>query len=352
LLIDYPHHRRWLQFTGGALLLAAGSYGGLTAGPATASPPYALLAVGFLGAALLCGLLRWLAWRHMAWRGDLLVSLLGGTGFFYLGLLLGRRWAIPGGPTAASVAGLWYGILAAACMVFAGLLAALRHLPSWWWLGSRQWWLKGHIWLGLLSVIVVLFHSTFRLGGLLEQALWLVLILLIASGVFGLALQHVVPRLLTLRVPGEVPYEQIPHECLLLRGKADNLVDALCGPEDVDAADAPQKADASVDPLSRKALRNTYEALVRPFLGPEYRSDSPLARAAQAEVVFRGLRSLPGLAGEPVAQLERFCRDRREMGEQERLHHWLHLWLLAHIPLSVLLLALGVVHVVTAVFYY
>jgi len=360
LLIDYPHHRRWLGFTAGGLLLAVGCYRELSAEPGDPPRSYGLLALGLLGTALLCGLLRGFASRsalralpsRLAWLGELVVAVSGGAGLLCLGLFLGRRWAIPGGPTAAGVAGMWYGILGAACMLFAGLLAGLRHLPAWWWLGSRQWWLKGHIWLGLLSVVLVLFHSTFRVGGLLEQALWLVLILLIASGVFGLVLQHVVPRLLTVRVPGEVPYEQIPHECLLLRGKADNLVDALCGPGDADAAEAPQKADPNVDPASREALRNTYEALVRPFLGPEYRPDSPLARAAQADAVFRGLRSLPGLAGEPLAQLERFCRDRGEMGEQERLHHWLHLWLLAHVPLSVLLLALGVAHVVTAVFYY
>jgi hypothetical protein len=351
LLIDYPHHRRWLQFIGGVLLLSAGSYLGFGAQPGDQPRHYALMGLGLIGVALLGGVLLSRLSRR-AWLGELVASILGGAGLFCLGLVLGRRWALPGGLTAASTAGMWYGILGSACMVFAGLLPALRHLPSWWWLGSRKWWLKGHIWLGLLSAVLILFHSTFRLGGPLELALWIVLILIIVSGVLGLALQHVVPHLLTVRVPGEVPYEQIPHECLLLRGKADNLVDALCGPNEADAADGPQKADPNVDPVTRKALRNTYEELVRPFLGPDYLRDSPLARPGQADVVFRGLRALPGLAADPVAQLERFCRDRREMGEQARLHHWLHLWLLAHVPLSVLLLALGVAHVVTAVFYY
>jgi len=37
--------------------------------------------------------------------------------------------------------------------------------------------------------------------------------------------------------------------------------------------------------------------------------------------------------------------------EQERIHRWLHIWLLLHIPLSVALLVLGVLHIVTALYY-
>jgi hypothetical protein len=36
---------------------------------------------------------------------------------------------------------------------------------------------------------------------------------------------------------------------------------------------------------------------------------------------------------------------------QERLHHWLHGWLLVHIPLSLALIGLGFVHAVVALRY-
>ncbi len=266
---------------------------------------------------------------------------------------LRQRWVAPSTLTGGSAVGLGFGLLGSLCMVFAGLLAALRRVPSWWWVGSRQWWLKGHIWLGLLSGVLILFHGNFRLGGPLEQALWLVLVLVLASGVFGLILQHVLPRLLTLRVPNEIPYEQIPHECLLLRRKADALVDALCGPEVPEGGAAAGKGDPKAAPAARAALRQAYETVIRPFLDPRFSAASPLARPAPAEAVFGGLRAAPGLASaaKDVEQLERFCADRRQMGEQERLHHWLHVWLLAHVPLSALLLGLGIAHVVTALYY-
>src|SRR5205807_830691 len=49
---------------------------------------------------------------------------------------------------------------------------------------------RGHIWLGLLSVLLVLFHGGFRRGGQLSTALLLVLAAIILSGIAGLFLQH------------------------------------------------------------------------------------------------------------------------------------------------------------------
>ncbi len=84
----------------------------------------------------------------------------------------------PGGPTGGSTVGLWYGVAGSALMVYAGLLAVLRKVPSWWWIGSRQTWMRGHIWLGLL----ILCHSGYRWGGPLEIALWVVLIAILLTG--------------------------------------------------------------------------------------------------------------------------------------------------------------------------
>src|SRR5437879_12355382 len=106
----------------------------------------------------------------------------------------------PGGVTGGSRVGLCYGILGSALMMFAGLLSGLRRVPSWWWIGSRTAWLKGHIWLGLLSGVVILCHSGFRWGGLLEQILWIVLGLVLVSGILGLLAQQVLPRMITTRV--------------------------------------------------------------------------------------------------------------------------------------------------------
>src|SRR5438093_5869651 len=74
------------------------------------------------------------------------------------------------GPSGGSWPGLIYGGAGLALMVYAGLLGARRKVPSWR-LGRATTWLKGHLWLGLLSYFLILFHSGFRWGGPLTFAL-------------------------------------------------------------------------------------------------------------------------------------------------------------------------------------
>jgi hypothetical protein len=113
----------------------------------------------------------------------------------------------PAGHKGGTIPGLAFGVAGFAMMVFAGLLSARKQVPARR-LGSAQAWLRGHIWLGLLSVPLILFHTGFGWGGLLEIVLWILFALVIVSGIFGLAVQQVLPRLLTSRIPLETFVEQ------------------------------------------------------------------------------------------------------------------------------------------------
>ncbi len=70
----------------------------------------------------------------------------------------------PAGPSGGSAIGLTFGIVGSLCMIFAGLLAARKKVPVWR-LGRAQTWMRGHLWLGLLSLPLILFHGGFRFGG-------------------------------------------------------------------------------------------------------------------------------------------------------------------------------------------
>ncbi|AGA29125.1 hypothetical protein [Singulisphaera acidiphila] len=255
-------------------------------------------------------------------------------------------YSTPGGFNGGSVIGMWYGIIGYLLMVYAGLLSTLRKVPSLWWLGSRKVWLKGHIWLGLLSELVILFHSGFRWGGPLEQVLWVVLTLTIATGVIGLAFQQFLPRMITRRITCEVPYEQIPHLCALLRRKSDAIIDAICGSFDAPLAEAGAESP-------RAQLRQFYENEVRPFLGNPYLRKSPLATPGVLEAELAGISALSWTSDVdgPLKSLGALCEERRLLGEQERLHHLLHGWLVIHIPLSVALLVLGLAHAALSMYY-
>jgi hypothetical protein len=286
--------------------------------------------------------------RHKGWILWTGLAAVGATAL-YIGL--DRR--LPGGVTGGTVAGLWYGIVGSALMVYAGLLSTLRRVPSWWWVGSRKVWLRGHIWLGLLSELFILLHSGFRWGGMLERVLWVILTLTIVTGIVGLAIQKWVPRMLTVRFINEAPYEQIPHLCGQLRRKADQIVDALCPLDRTGPGSTERFAVGSTIASTESALRQFYEHELRPFLGDSYARGSPLANP---RVIETRLAAISALSWSPdaiarIAALGTVCEDRRQLGEQERLHQLLHGWLLLHVPLSVMLLVLGLAHAVMSLYY-
>src|SRR5437868_1000701 len=67
----------------------------------------------------------------------------------------------PNGPNGRSWPGILFGIVGTFMMVFAGGLA-IRKKTLTLRAGSIAWWLRGHIWIGLLSVPTIFFHAAFR----------------------------------------------------------------------------------------------------------------------------------------------------------------------------------------------
>ena len=134
----------------------------------------------------------------------------------------------PKGPSGGSLMGLIYGVFGSLMMIYAGLLGGRKQFPFWR-LGSAQFWLRGHIWFGTLSFPLILFHAGFGLGGLLEQILMGFFFVVWLSGFFGLAMQHLMPKLLTSRIGRETFADQIPYIRKRNRIIADKLVSTDCG---------------------------------------------------------------------------------------------------------------------------
>jgi hypothetical protein len=74
-----------------------------------------------------------------------------------------------------------------------------------------------------------------------------------------------------------------------------------------------------------------------------------LTNRVKAAQLFRRYRAVCGdeLRG-AVNDLESICDECRRLRLQQRMSGWLQSWLLIHIPLSLALLVLGVVHAVAA----
>ena len=293
----------------------------------------------------------------------------------------------PAGPRGGSTMGLIFGIVGFAFMIFAALLGARKRVPTWR-LGRAQAWMRGHLWLGLLSLPLILFHGGFHFGGTLTRVLMWLLIITVVSGIFGAVLQNYVPRMMTSEVPLETIYDEIDHVRSALREEADRAVEAICGEmglpkseaegqraggftalRPIAAAAAPLRtsaavsagASAAVAPATemillseeeRAPLRRFYLQELRVFLDEPRRRGQRLGDAEKAKLAFSGLKTLlPAAAHTTLQDLEDICDEARQLVQQERLHRWLHGWLLVHIPLSLALIVLGAVHSVVALRY-
>ena len=86
-------------------------------------------------------------------------------------------------PRGGSAIGLLFGVMGFGFMIFAAALGARKRVPTWR-IGRAKSWMRGHLWLGLLALPLILFHGGFHFGGTLTQILMWLLIVTVASGVY------------------------------------------------------------------------------------------------------------------------------------------------------------------------
>jgi len=292
-------------------------------------------------------------------------------------------WA-PNGARAGSMMGLFFAALGTGVIVFECLLGLRKKYPASR-LGRVKTWLSAHVWLGLLSFLLILLHSGFHWGhGLAALLMWLFTVILV-SGIFGVALQNYIPRRMTELVTRETIFEQIPTVVRGLRVEADERVEFITADLGIEEDDleivraggvkqyfdpaqkksAAEKVQAVVDKRktspqieveegARGALRAHYLQEMRPFLmmTPAAASKKLLASREMVAAYFNHLRTImPVAAHDVLRDLEEICEERRQLLVQRRLHLWLHTWLLAHVPLSFAFLVLTAVHAVVSLRY-
>ncbi len=317
-------------------------------------------------------------WKgHRAWFAFASLATLGAT-LWYAVASLARSRFLGGG----SLPGFTFGVIGGLICLFEFLLWPRKKLRVWR-LGRVKVWMKAHIWLGLLSLPILVLHSGFRWGGSLSTVLMALFLVVIASGVWGLALQNLLPKTMLADIPAETIHSQIPRIIGHYHEEATRLVQATCGKaEAVPGKPTPEEDEDDADPrtvhlvvgavrsagkisgkvlqtrsageaiANSEALRSFFETTAGPFLHHEGFGRSPLSRPDRASAMFADLKTKVDPRAHPaIDAMEGLCEQRRQLDRQERLHFWLHNWLLVHLPLSVALIALMFVHIVVALRY-
>lgn len=304
--------------------------------------------------------------------------MLGLAAWYVLASVSADRW-LGGGSTV----GLVCGIIAGLIIAFEMLLwprKALRRLR----LFPTKYWLAAHLWIGLASFPLAILHCGFHLGGYLPAALMILFSLTIFSGVYGWAVQNILPRWMLRNLPGETIYNQIDHVSRLTVEDARRMLIAACGQRrsvleqiesDINEHDISVTqtivvgaireanrgkttgrtlqtklvADAHDD---RDRLWNAFDHL-QLFLEKGAATVSPVSDRRESKIWFNRLRRECGEASQDlIDSLEQSCDQRRQFDTQGVVHRWLHGWLPLHIGLSIAVSILLIVHVWTALKYW
>jgi hypothetical protein len=321
--------------------------------------------------------------EHRLWLVVTLLLSLAATGWAVGYAVWWGGWRWPGG---GSVPGFTFGAVGGLVIVFEMLfwprkvlwrgrryLIRLLRIP----MGSARTWMKAHIWLGLLTLPLLLLHGGLRLdprGATLAVVLTWLLIGVVASGVYGLVQQNRLPRLLLDEVPDETIHAQIANVLDQYRMEARQLVEATCGQaggpdEGGEGASYLVLTASTRNSLTRgkvvrtvpaepvpdsDALRAFYQAYVEPYLRADARRAARLvlARPARADEMFRLMKAgLPAAAHRAADRLAELCSQRRQFDKQDQLHRKLHQWLAFHFALSWAMFLLMMVHAVLALRY-
>jgi hypothetical protein len=238
-------------------------------------------------------------------------------------------------PHGGSTIGIAYGIAGSALIV---ILAAfgIRKRAYRSTFGTLENWMQSHIYLGLLAGVVLLLHTGFRFNDGIAVATFVLVAIVVFSGIAGAILYVTVPRLLT-EVESNLTVAEISDQLNQLAKSMARIASGKSAP-----------------------FQRIYNELIR--------ESQPGWLAGWRLLFTRGRRkpqitgdwsNLIGLVGkdeqEELRQMLVVSRQRKELLlrliYQQRYKNVLEAWLYIHVPFTIAAMVLAVVHV-AAVFYY
>ncbi len=238
-------------------------------------------------------------------------------------------------PHGGSKWGIGYGIAGTALI----LLLAFFGIRKRWYrstFGTLEQWMQSHIWLGVLVLIVLLFHTGFRFDDKIAVGTFVLVAIVVASGIVGAILYVTVPRLLT-EVESNLSVEEISDQ---LNQLARSMARIASG------------RSAAFQRIYDEVLRQTRPGALAGWrllitrLGRRKNQESDWTRL---------LGIVPREEQEELRQMLVISRQRRELLLrlifQQRYKNVLEFWLYIHVPFTIALLVMAGVHIV-AVFYY
>jgi hypothetical protein len=218
--------------------------------------------------------------------------------------------------------------------------------------GSVQGWTSAHLYLGLASLVVVTLHSAAQVGWNVHTLSYVLMWIVVLSGIMGVQAYLVLPRLLS-RNRGGSSRAAMFAELVELDRQARGL-SARCTPE---------VAAAITSGVERTVIGG---GVVAQLFG---RDQSVFTGAGTGALVDNAdQQALVRFVADRIPRVEKtaeaailqeaivvLCRRQavlRRIRRDIKLQAWLNMWLYVHVPLTIALIAALLVHVLTTFLYW
>jgi Fe-S-cluster-containing dehydrogenase component/CRP-like cAMP-binding protein len=203
--------------------------------------------------------------------------------------------------------------------------------------GALRYWLLIHVYLGALAGVILMLHSGTRTGGLLTTALYVAFDVCIASGLFGIGVYILAPRIMT-----SIEGDPLLIEDLIER--REELEKELA--EIVEGSDGWLREEIEERVISRF---KTFRFLMRQFT----RREPLTALLAEAREPFKERLSRLATNDERMLLLRAIetAVTVRRVDALIYLHKVLRIWIAPHVVSTSIMLALMIVHVIQVIYF-
>jgi hypothetical protein len=246
-------------------------------------------------------------------------------------------WVPPTGHNGGTWLGYTLGTIAALLIIWLMLLGIRkrRYGPGHWSLGA---WLSAHVYLGLSLLVLATLHAGFQVGWNIHTLAYVLMIIVILSGVWGVIAYARLPRLITENRLGQ-SFEGIGVEIIELDQQCAELASDL---GDAFAAEVRRSRDES----------KIGGSLRRQLGGRDPNCGTTKAVATVRELAAKVPAEQRGAAQSLLEALGRKQELLRRARLDVRYKALLDIWLVLHVPLSFALLAALIAHIVSVFFYW
>lgn len=242
-------------------------------------------------------------------------------------------------PQGAPNGGTWLGY------TLGGVSALLVVWLSWFGIRKRRYslgasrlkaWLSAHVYMGLVLIVLATLHTGFQIGWNIHSIAYGLLIITVASGIFGIYAYSVYPRLMSANRAGET------LDSLMLQ-----IVEL---DQELRSAGRYLSEDVSV-----ALIRSEQETRIGGTLVQKLTASAPECPTTAArnliETYYASQGALDPNIGKAIALLNRKETLLRRARRDVQIQAILRIWLFLHVPMAVALLAAIIAHVI-AVFYF